>query len=75
MIEKIRGIAGQFLADQRGATAIEYGLIVALISIGLLILVQGSTGEVLADTFQRVADGVEGSYQEGSSSSSSSSGL
>lgn len=30
---------GRFLADQRGATAIEYGLIVALISIAIMTIV------------------------------------
>jgi pilus assembly protein Flp/PilA len=29
----------RFLADRRGATAIEYGLIVALISIGIMSIV------------------------------------
>ena len=32
----MRGLAGRLARDTRGATAIEYGLVVALISLGVL---------------------------------------
>jgi pilus assembly protein Flp/PilA len=32
-------VLGRFLADQRGATAIEYGLIAALISVAIIATV------------------------------------
>jgi pilus assembly protein Flp/PilA len=41
--------------DDSGATAIEYGLIVALVSVGL-IAVLGQVGSRLQETFQSVAD-------------------
>ena len=41
--------------DQRGATAIEYGLIAALISMACMIAFR-SLGLNLADVFQTIAD-------------------
>jgi pilus assembly protein Flp/PilA len=32
----VRNLTARFLRDRRGATAIEYGLIVALVTIGML---------------------------------------
>ena len=32
----MRGLAGRLARDTRGATAIEYGLVVALISLGIM---------------------------------------
>ena len=43
------------LRDRRGATAIEYGLIAALISIACIIAFE-SLGLNLADVFQTIAD-------------------
>jgi pilus assembly protein Flp/PilA len=43
----------RFLKDSSGATAIEYGLIAALISIAILATVQG-VGEQLVLTFGKV---------------------
>ena len=40
---------GRFLADQRGATAIEYGLMVALIGIAILAVVF-TTGQNINNT-------------------------
>ncbi|WP_408916571.1 Flp family type IVb pilin [Aestuariivirga sp.] len=44
-----------FLGDETGATAIEYGLIVALVSVGLVVVLQ-EVGTGLRDTFQKIAD-------------------
>ena len=45
----------RFVKDESGATAIEYGLIAALISVALIT---GATtlGTALNDTFQNVSD-------------------
>jgi pilus assembly protein Flp/PilA len=36
----------QFWTDETGATAVEYGLIAALIAIGLIVLYQGAGGNI-----------------------------
>jgi len=45
----------KFLKDESGATAIEYGLIAALVSV-VIIAVLTTLGENLELTFQTVAD-------------------
>jgi pilus assembly protein Flp/PilA len=40
---------GRFIADQRGATAIEYGLMVALIGLGIMTIVF-TTGQNINNT-------------------------
>jgi pilus assembly protein Flp/PilA len=45
----------QFLRDDSGATAIEYGLIAAGISVAIIAVVQG-LGTKLTSTFQKVSD-------------------
>ena len=42
-----------FLKDESGVTAIEYGLIAALIAVGIITVV-GSIGGHLNDTFDKV---------------------
>lgn len=49
-----------FLNDESGATAIEYGLIAALIAV-VIITAVGLVGTSVSDTFQSVADGLAGS--------------
>ena len=44
---------GKFLADESGATAIEYGLIAAGISVAIIAVVQG-LGSKLNSTFMSV---------------------
>ena len=44
-----RSCVGRFLADQRGATAIEYGLMVALIGIAIMTIVF-TTGQNINNT-------------------------
>jgi pilus assembly protein Flp/PilA len=46
-------IIRHFLRDESGATAIEYGLIAAGISVAIIAVVQG-TGAKLTTTFQSV---------------------
>lgn len=48
----------QFLGNESGATAIEYGLIAALISIAA-ILIMGSVGDSLNNTFAAVNNGLK----------------
>ncbi|MFN4207896.1 MAG: Flp family type IVb pilin [Allorhizobium sp.] len=49
----------RFVKDESGATAIEYGLIAALISVALIT---GATtlGGALNDTFQGISEKMEG---------------
>ena len=49
----------RLLKDRRGATAIEYGLIAALISLACVIAFQ-SLGLNLADIFTTIADTLAG---------------
>jgi pilus assembly protein Flp/PilA len=48
-----------FAADESGATAIEYGLIAALISV-VIIGAVGLLGGTLEDTFTTINDGLTG---------------
>ncbi len=50
----------KILRDEAGATAIEYGLIAALIAVAA-ITAMGTLGENLTSTFQTVSDELEGS--------------
>ncbi len=47
----------RFLKDESGATAIEYGLIAAMISIAAILLM-GEIGDGLRTTFTNVRDGL-----------------
>ena len=44
--------------DESGATAIEYGLIAALVSVAAIIALQ-AMGQSLTDMFQTVADALD----------------
>jgi pilus assembly protein Flp/PilA len=46
-----------FLSDKRGATAIEYGLIAAMIAIGIIASAK-SIGTTLSSTFSSVASNI-----------------
>ncbi|MBS0334933.1 MAG: Flp family type IVb pilin [Proteobacteria bacterium] len=48
----------RFLKDESGATAIEYGLIAALVAVAL-VTVLGAVGSNLTSTFQTVADNLK----------------
>lgn len=56
-------LINKFLEDDDGATAIEYGLIAALVSVAI-IGVLGSLGDNLTNTFTTVADGLGGAAEE-----------
>ncbi len=43
----------RFMKDESGATAIEYGLIAALIGVGIIVVLQNVRGE-LQNTFTKV---------------------
>ena len=53
----------RLLNDEDGATAIEYGLLAALISVGIIALV-GILGDTLAGAFDEINDtmAAEGSF-------------
>jgi pilus assembly protein Flp/PilA len=52
--EKSKMILRKFLRDESGATAIEYGLIAACISIAIIVAAQG-VGTALNTTFTKVS--------------------
>jgi len=53
----MRVLLNKFIANEDGATAIEYGLIAALIAV-VIIGVLGSIGSSLKANFQAVASGL-----------------
>lgn len=52
-------LIARFVKDESGATAIEYGLIAALISVGIIAAV-GGVGTEVKETFQEIKGGLEG---------------
>jgi pilus assembly protein Flp/PilA len=46
-------LVSRFVKDESGATAIEYGLIAALIGVGIIVVLQNIRGE-LQNTFTKV---------------------
>jgi pilus assembly protein Flp/PilA len=53
----------RFAADESGATAIEYGLIAALVSV-VIITALGTLGNNLTKTFQNIAGNIGGTVGE-----------
>ena len=49
----------EFLLDEDGATAIEYGLIAALIAVAVIAAIQ-AVGDQLGVTFGEIEDGLQG---------------
>jgi pilus assembly protein Flp/PilA len=45
----------KFLSNESGATAIEYGLIAACISVAIIVVIQG-VGTKLSNTFSNVSN-------------------
>lgn len=45
----------RFLKDEEGATAVEYGIMVALIAVAIVTIV-GTVGDKLANTFTTVSN-------------------
>lgn len=56
-------IVTRFLKDESGATAIEYGLIAALIAVGI-ITAAGLVGTNLVTIFENIAAGLKGAVPE-----------
>jgi pilus assembly protein Flp/PilA len=54
----MKTILSRFVKDQSGATAIEYGLIAAGISVAIIAVVQG-LGTALNTTFQSVSTALQ----------------
>jgi pilus assembly protein Flp/PilA len=50
----MKNYVARFLKDESGATAIEYGLIAALIAVGIIAAARG-LGSQIGDTFNFVA--------------------
>ena len=59
----LRTLLTRFQKDESGATAIEYGLIAALISI-VVIVTLGAVGGALTDVFNAVANALGGAITE-----------
>ena len=58
-MEGIMKALRKFLREEEGVTAIEYGLIAALIAVFIIVAV-GNAGTAVSDTFQAVADALTG---------------
>jgi pilus assembly protein Flp/PilA len=52
-----------FLKNDTGATAIEYGLIAALVSVAIIGIL-GTLGDNLVNTFTTVSQSLEGAAEE-----------
>lgn len=52
-------LLSRFVRDESGATAIEYGLIAALIAVAIITILS-SVGSSLKTTFSHVKTGLEG---------------
>ena len=61
-------IVRRFLRDERGATAIEYGLIAALVSVVVLGVLR-TVGTNLTSTFTAVSDALAGASAGGGGTS------
>ena len=48
----------RFLKDESGATAIEYGLIAALVGVAIIAIVKATGGELI-NTFTKVKDSLQ----------------
>ena len=53
--EPIMNLINAFIQDEDGATAIEYGLIAALVSVAVITIL-GTLGDNLTTTFTTVSD-------------------
>ncbi len=54
----MKSIFARFVKDESGATAIEYGLIAAIVGVGIIVALQGLKGE-LNTTFGAVSTGLQ----------------
>lgn len=53
----MRNLVNRFIKDESGATAIEYGLIAALIAVGIIVAV-GVIGTKLKSNFEKIGSGL-----------------
>ena len=53
----MKSLVARFVKDESGATAIEYGLIAAGISVAIITIV-GTTGTNLVSTFTKVSNAI-----------------
>lgn len=54
----MKTVVGRFLEDEAGATAVEYGVILAVIGLGILVGL-GAIRDGLNNIFNNVADNLE----------------
>lgn len=54
----LKQITNQFIADERGATAVEYGLIMGLMTLALVGALS-TTGQNTGDHWNNISDEVE----------------
>ena len=59
MLKFISKLHAKFIADDKGATAIEYGLIAVGIALAIIVAVN-TVGDNLTDTFDTVSDELTG---------------
>jgi pilus assembly protein Flp/PilA len=52
----VRRIIGQLLSDRRGATAIEYGLMAALLALVLIGALQALSGSISESLYDKIAN-------------------
>ena len=55
----MKTLINRFAADESGATAIEYGLIAALIAVAIIAALQAVSG-ALSENFDDIASSLEG---------------
>jgi pilus assembly protein Flp/PilA len=58
MEAELKGLIQKFLSDESGATAIEYGLIAAGISLAIIAVVNG-LGTTLSDKFTSISSSLK----------------
>ena len=58
MEAELKGLIQKFLSDESGATAIEYGLIAAFISLAIIAVVNG-LGTSLNDKFTSISSSLK----------------
>ena len=62
LVRSARSCIGRFIADQRGATAIEYGLMVALIGVAIMTIVF-ATGQNINNTlYGRISNALDAMF-------------
>ena len=55
-MQTLKGHLGRFIQDERGATAIEYGMILALMTLAIIAAIT-SVGEATTATFEAAGEG------------------